>query len=321
LLGLTPACTGLNLYEQTMAILGRTLQSFDDDGLVPCYGFGDSTTNDDSVFSFFPGDRPASSFGEALSRYRTLVSTGPDGKSGRAVKLAGPTSFGPVIRQAAALTAASGNQFHVLLLIADGQVTRSADVPEGELSPQERDTVDAIVAASKAVPLAIVMVGVGDGPWDTMREFDDALPERAFDNFQFVEYAAVAEQAAQAAAGAYDREFALACLQEVPQQYRAAQRLGLVGSPNGLPDDMFVLPPKEPPAVTAAVAEAAPPVPGAAGAPSCSVCLDEEVNCAFVPCGHAALCMGCANKIMDKAERKCPICRVMPTAHIRLYMA
>jgi E3 ubiquitin-protein ligase RGLG len=303
-----------------VAILGRTLQAFDDDGHVPCYGFGDTTTGDERVFSFFPAGRPASSFSEALGRYRTLVSTGPDGRAQRAVTLAGPTSFGPIIRQAAALTAASGNKFHVLLLIADGQVTRSADVPDGELSPQERDTMAAIVAASRAVPLAIVMVGVGDGPWDTMRVFDDALPERAFDNFQFVEYAALAAHAAQAAAGTYDREFALACLQELPQQYRNAQTLGLLGSRRELPQELRALPPAEPPAVAAAVAASTPAAPGAAGAPKCAICMDEDVNCALVPCGHAALCMGCANKIMDTASRKCPICRVMPSAHIRLYM-
>lgn len=60
-----------------------------------------------------------------------------------------------------------------------------ASVPGAWL--QERNTINAIIAASK-LPLSIVMVGVGDGPWGQMKDFDDKLPSRQFDNFQFVNF-------------------------------------------------------------------------------------------------------------------------------------
>ena len=32
---------GLNPYEKAISIIGKTLAPFDDDNLIPCYGFGD----------------------------------------------------------------------------------------------------------------------------------------------------------------------------------------------------------------------------------------------------------------------------------------
>eukprot|EP00897_Mesotaenium_endlicherianum_P008551 jgi/Mesen1/7724/ME000407S06941 len=172
-----------NPYEKAISIIGQTLTPFDDDNLIPCFGFGDGTTHDQLSFSFFPDQRPCHGFQECLSRYRQIAPS---------VKLAGPTSFAPVIEQGVRAVEQSGGQYHVLLIIADGQVTRSSDLPPNQLSVQEQATVDAIVAASNYA-MSIVLVGVGDGPWDTMRAYDDLLPKRNFDNFQdinrYVRYA------------------------------------------------------------------------------------------------------------------------------------
>lgn len=64
------------------------------------------------------------------------------------------------------------------------------------------------------------MVGVGDGPFDLMQEFDDALPSRKFDNFQFVNFTEVAAQTAHAPPAQREALFALRALMEIPEQYK-----------------------------------------------------------------------------------------------------
>lgn len=252
-------------YEEAIATIGRTLAAFDDDGLIPCYGFGDVTTSDKSVFSFMPGDQPCQGLDSVVWRYRELCPY---------VRLAGPTSFAPAINQAAKIVADSGGQYHILVIVADGQVSRPSDLAPGQLGSQEQATVDAIVAAS-LLPLSIIMVGVGDGPWDLMREFDDALPARAFDNFQFVNYGSIA-QACPPGAGPEKREalFALRALMEVPEQFKAIQRLGMLGRrpvqrPRGNPplDPPIPISAARPPSAPPAAA-APPPRPHASSSAS-----------------------------------------------------
>ncbi|KAL0417256.1 UNVERIFIED_CONTAM: E3 ubiquitin-protein ligase RGLG2 [Sesamum latifolium] len=206
-----------NPYEQAISIIGRTLSKFDEDNLIPCFGFGDASTHDQEVFSFFPDERFCDGFEEVLSRYRELVPQ---------LRLAGPTSFAPIIEMAITIVEQSGGQYHVLLIIADGQVTRSVDTGRGELSPQEKKTVDAIVKASE-YPLSIILVGVGDGPWDMMREFDDNIPSRAFDNFQFVNFTEIMSKNMDRSRK--EAEFALSALMEIPSQYKATLELNILG--------------------------------------------------------------------------------------------
>ena len=86
----------------------------------------------------------------------------------------------------------------------------------------ERETGIAIAEASNC-PLSIVVVGVGDGPWQTMESFHERLPRRQFDNFRFVDFNRVITYGAQAEA-----TFAVHALLEVLDHYNASMRLGLL---------------------------------------------------------------------------------------------
>jgi len=47
----------LNPYQEAIAIIGETLEEFDDDKLIPAFGFGDVATKDRHVFSLSqPGE-------------------------------------------------------------------------------------------------------------------------------------------------------------------------------------------------------------------------------------------------------------------------
>ncbi|XP_018473693.2 E3 ubiquitin-protein ligase RGLG2 [Raphanus sativus] len=312
-----------NPYEQAITIIGRTLAAFDEDNLIPCYGFGDASTHDQDVFSFNPEDRFCNGFEEVLGRYKEIVPQ---------LKLAGPTSFAPIIDMAITIVEQSGGQYHVLVIIADGQVTRSVDTENGQLSPQEQKTVEAIVQASK-LPLSIVLVGVGDGPWDMMREFDDNIPSRAFDNFQFVNFTEIMSK--NKAQSLKETEFALSSLMEIPQQYKATLELNLLGRRNGNIQERFPLPPpmhggsssynnkpkanrvpsfkpSVPPHPTERSIPAPPATTSAFDNQLCPICLSNPKDMAF-GCGHQTCCE-CGPDL-----EMCPICRAPIQTRIKLY--
>ncbi|XP_041025208.1 E3 ubiquitin-protein ligase RGLG2-like [Juglans microcarpa x Juglans regia] len=307
-----------NPYEQAISIIGRTLSAFDEDNLIPCYGFGDATTHDQDVFSFYE-DRPCKGFEDVLARYREIVPH---------VHLSGPTSFAPIIETAIGIVDASCGRYHVLMIIADGQVLANG--------PQERSTIDAIVKASN-YPLSIVLVGVGDGPWDMMHQFDDNIPSRAFDNFQFVNFTEIMSKYIQPSMK--ETVFALNALMEIPLQYKATVDLHLLGSQRGTLGK-FPLPP---PVGSISVSSYAKYIPSSSNDHgnrymqssisdqgdefqyalssyeqqsshdrSCPVCLWSKKDLAL-GCGHQTCC-DCGSGLT-----LCPICRTHITTRIKLY--
>ncbi|KAM0979425.1 hypothetical protein ACFX13_015563 [Malus domestica] len=324
-----------NPYEQGIAIIGKTLSSFDEDNLIPCFGFGDASTHDQEVFSFYPDEGSyCNGFEEVLRRYRELVPQ---------LRLAGPTSFAPIIEMGITIVEQSGGQYHVLVIIADGQVTRSVDTGRGQLSPQERKTVEAIVKASE-YPLSIILVGVGDGPWDMMKEFDDNIPARTFDNFQasifrdrgyhldrFVNFTEI--MAKNMDRSRKEAEFALAALMEIPSQYKATLELNILGATRGKAIDRVPLPPPHygsssfSSPKTSRSSSFRPSAPSRqrdefvstahpAGSTSdnnvCPICLTDPKNMAF-GCGHQTCC-DCGQDL-----DLCPICRTSIITRIKLY--
>jgi len=191
--------TVLNPYQTVISVLGRTLEVFDEDRQIPSYGFGDSSTTDRAVFPFYT-ERTCQGFQEVLTRYNELTPL---------LQLAGPTSFAPIIKETINIVKKT-KSYHILVIVADGQVTN------------EKETIDAIVEASR-YPISIILVGVGDGPWEKMNEFDDGLPQRQFDNFQFVNF----DEIMRTHDGDEVR-FALSALMEIPDQYKEIRRLNLI---------------------------------------------------------------------------------------------
>lgn len=188
----------LNPYQRVLTIMASTMEQFDSDHLIPVFGFGDKSCRNDSVFSMAKDGKQCKGFAEVMESYALHASS---------VELGGPTCLAPIIEQAMEIVEEK-KSYHILLVITDGQFSG------------DHEDVHAIIKASE-YPLSIVIVGVGDGPWDVVQEYDDKLLARHFDNLQFVPYQDVVTNCLNP-----ETALALHILMEIPDQYAAISALG-----------------------------------------------------------------------------------------------
>uniref|UniRef100_A0A6Q2XZZ3 C2 domain-containing protein n=1 Tax=Esox lucius TaxID=8010 RepID=A0A6Q2XZZ3_ESOLU len=147
----------MNAYAMALKAVGEIIQDYDSDKLFPAYGFGAKLPPDGKISHAFPlsGD------------YDNPNCVGIDGvleayfRSLRTVQLYGPTNFSPVISQVArsAQDVTDGSQYFVLLIITDGVISDMVQ------------TKEAVVNAA-ALPMSIIIVGVGPAEFDAMEELD-----------------------------------------------------------------------------------------------------------------------------------------------------
>jgi len=195
-----------NPYQCALATVATALLPLDDDKSVAMYKFGDAETRGDTA-ALIGGAKIDCKAGTQplLDAYVQTI---------RGCRLHGPTNFAPAI-DLAAKQARDEGRLHVLVILCDGEVT-------DQCWP---DTCQSIINASKTAPLSIVIVGLGDGPWDAMCSLDELRGHgQRFDNVHFVEYA-------RASRGG-TAHFASEALKELPGQHREMARLGLLGRRN-----------------------------------------------------------------------------------------
>lgn len=156
-----------------------------------------------------------------------------------------PASYATAIDLAVEIVERKGGRFQTLVLTADNQAIKNFfNGKDGELSPEGEKTIQSIFNAS-LYPLSIILVGVGNGSWEHMKNFQDKIPARKFDNFQFVNFTEI--MSGDSPPSEKEAAFAFEALKKTPTQYKAAVELGLIGGVTGKAKKNVPHPPSVPP--------------------------------------------------------------------------
>lgn len=207
--------TSWNPYQTVMSAMSTALETLSPAKRIYAVGFGDMHTEDHSIFCLkgrAKGETaviknnladdcvPCYGVDEVMSSYKKALPY---------TTKSGPTSFVPAIDKIIEKVKTT-RKYCFLFIVGDGMVSDKVE------------NAAAVVKASH-YPMSISFIGVGDGPWDDMREFDDELPERAFDNWQSVDFHTKMKEC-----GNNPLRFAVLALQETPDQLRAIKLLKLL---------------------------------------------------------------------------------------------
>ena len=201
--GLYDSKCGETPYGKALRIMSTIVSRFDDDNIYPVYRFGCIHAQDKSVLPLLYPDQEDPHFEGFDAVKKAYEYIAPQ------TEMSGPTTFAPMIRQAIEISKETGNQYMILVLLTDGDVT---DMDADMKALQETSNY----------PLSVVAVGLGDGPFKRMRILKDNISGRKFSNFHFVNFTKM--EAKECAS--LDLMLATAMMQKIPYQYAFVKRLG-----------------------------------------------------------------------------------------------
>ncbi|CAF1992604.1 unnamed protein product [Rotaria magnacalcarata] len=212
-----------NPYQKAITQLGDIFQDvFPKPIGYSCFGFGDQQTKD---FSFFP----IVGSGEAYNNYQLVLEAYLE--QTKDIASSGPTNYAPIIQALISHGIRCERDFTMLVILTD----------ELKMSHEDNSLVEAIYTLSNLPNTCLLVVGVGDGPWQKLSYEEHCLRELVFkkkhqnkkkfaqkgivqsyilfDNFHFVDFNTLALKSDKIANENY---LARAVLAKLPTQFKQA---------------------------------------------------------------------------------------------------
>lgn len=214
-----------NPYQKAISQLGSMFQDiFPSKVKYVCFGFGDKQSKDCSYF-------PIIGSGDEIDKYEKVLSAYLE--TTKNVALSGPTSFSPILKKLMTDGIRYRKDFTILIILTD----------ELKFSHKDPTFVDSIRMLANLPNVCLLIVGIGDGPWQHMsleeQRLRDSLvrkmkpkqvqksfegihsPRFIYDNFHFVNFNSYSLKSEQIS---YNTDFARAVFTKLPTQLKQARR-------------------------------------------------------------------------------------------------